>query len=80
MSDQGEIIGSYYGTVTAEINKSGTQVVIKTYIDVSQVPEKTAQWLREVYASPGAVTIQKAPPGYEPDLPKRGAPRKNRQE
>ncbi len=71
-----QIIGSYYGTVIAEINKSGTQAVIKCYVDTSQIPEKALQWLRDVYASPGAVTIQKAPVGYEPELPKRGAPKK----
>ena len=76
--DQAEIIGSYYGTSIAKINPSGTQVMIQIYVDISQVPAETAQWLRDVYASPAAVTIQTAPPGYEPDLPRRGAPRKSK--
>lgn len=78
MSDiQTEIIGSYYGTSVAKINPSGTQAIITTYVDISQIPDAIS-WLREVYACPSAVTIQKAPPGFEPDLPRRGAPKKNK--
>lgn len=77
MEDTGEIIGKYFGTVIAKINNSGTQAMIINYVDTSQLPDNALQWLRDVYASPGCTVIQKAPPGYDPELPKRGAPKKN---
>ena len=78
MTDNPELIGSYYGCSIAKINSSGTQIIITSYIDISQVPDFTPKWLQEVYGAPSCTVIQKAPPGYEPDLPKRGAPTKRK--
>ena len=78
MNDENEeIIGSYYGDcMTPKIGGTGTYVVIPVCVDISKIPDKLAQWIRDCYGSPAAVTIQRRPPGYEPDLPTRGAPKK----
>ena len=73
---EAKIIGNYQGTSVAKINPSGTQIIITSYIDISQVSEFTPAWLQAVYGSLSYTTIYQPPEGFTPDLPKRGAPRK----
>ncbi len=84
MSEQSDtainvVIGNYAGTTIAKINPSGTQIILTTYVDTSQVPDFNLDWLQRVYASPSYTVIYEPPAGFEPDLPRRGAPKKRQE-